>query len=341
MSDDGQSRYVAVGEYHPQAMVRVKQTKIERPRYPVVDAHNHFSSAYDVQELLATMDESDVRVFVDLSGMNGERLLRRLDLLKGQYPERFAVFCVPDFSRVNEPDFGEREARDLERAAKAGAQGVKIFKSLGLNLRDAQGKLLHIDDHRFDPIWQAAGELGLPVLIHVADPFAFFVPLDAKNERYRELHRHPDWHFYGSDYPPLQQLLDERDTILARFPLTTFIGAHIGSQAEDLDRASQVLDAYPNFYVDFSAREAEIGRQPRRAREFFLRYQDRIVFGVDCTPVTECYRNYFRFLETDDECFEYYGFPGQGLWLISGIYLPDQVLHKVYNLNATKLIPGL
>lgn len=336
-----QGAIVTVDAFRPKFMVRVKSTEVPQARYPAIDTHNHFSDRYRVEQVLDQMDQCNVAVFVDLSGMNGDRLKKRLELLKGSHPDRFAVFYVPDFSRVNEPDFGEREARALEGAVRAGAQGLKIFKELGLTYRDTQGKLLHVNDARFNPIWQAAGELGIPVLIHVADPFAFFEPLDAQNERYAELTHHPSWHFHGGDCPPLRQLLEERDAVVAAFPKTNFINAHIGSESEDLDRASEMLDRYANYYVDFSAREAELGRQPRRARKFFLDYQDRIVFGIDASPRAEVYRNYFRFLETDDECFEYSGFPGQGLWPISGICLPDEVLHKVYTLNAARLIPGI
>lgn len=332
---------VTVSEFRPKAMVRVKSTDVPRALYPAIDAHNHFRDSCDVKQILDIMDQCNVAVLADLSGMNGDRLKRRLDLLKGTHPDRFVVFYVPDFDRVNEADFGEREARALEEALRAGAQGLKIFKSLGLTLRDAQGKLLHVNDSRFNPIWQAAGELGVPVLIHVADPFAFFEPLDHHNERYRQLRNNPGWHFYGGDYPPLKQLLEERDAVVAAFPKTTFIGAHIGSECEDLDRASEMLDRYPNYNVDFSAREAELGFQPRRARQFFLDYQDRIVFGTDYRPSVAMYRNFFRFLETDDECFEYFGFPGHGPWHISGVHLPDEVLKKVYASNAARLIPGI
>lgn len=332
---------MTINNFLPKAMVRLPRTDIPRARHPVIDAHNHFHGSWNVDRLLQAMDECNVRIFVDLSGMHGERLKRRLDLLKGPHPERFAVFYVPNFSRVNESDFGEREAQALRHAVQAGAQGLKIFKSLGLELRDAKGQLLQVNDPRFFPIWQTAGELGIPVLIHVADPFAFFEPLDARNERFRELNRHPDWHFYGADFPPLQQLLDARDALVEAFPNTNFIGAHIGSESEDLTRAGQALERYPNYYVDFSARQAELGRQPRQARKFFMRYQDRIVFGLDGPPTTDAYRNYFRFLETDDECFEYFGYPGQGFWHISGIHLPDEVLYKVYWANAAKLIPGI
>jgi predicted TIM-barrel fold metal-dependent hydrolase len=332
---------ITVNEYRPKAMVRLKQTEVLIARYPVVDAHNHYHESIDLHQLIDTMDSCDVRVFVDLSGSYGDRFKKRFDLLKGNHPNRFAVFYTPDFQRINEPGFAEREARELEQAVRMGAQGLKIFKSLGLNIRGKDGKLLHVNDPGLFPIWETAGKLGVPILIHVADPFAFFAPLNTANERVLELSRHPSWHFYGADYPSLEQILEERDALLEQFPNTNWIGAHIGSESEDLDRTAQLLDRYPNYYVDFSAREAEIGRQPRRAQEFFIRFQDRIVFGTDCEPTAPLYQSYFRTLETADECYEYYGWPGQGLWNIYGLELPDAVLEKVYNRNAQKLIPGL
>ena len=332
---------ITVDQYRPRAMVRLKETTVLRARYPAIDAHNHFRDDMDVAETVGNMDECNVRTYIDLSGWNGDRLKRRLDRLKGRYPDRFAVFFVPDFSTIGEPGFGERVAKELEAAVRAGAQGLKIYKVLGLSVRDSDGTLLHVDDTRLDPMWQAAGELGVPVMIHVADPWAFFEPIDEHNERYAQLLRHPDWHFYGKDYPPLRQLLDERDHLLEKFPRTTFIGAHIGSEPEDLDHASELLDRYPNYVVDFSARVAEIGRQPRRAREFFLRHSDRILFGTDGHAHLEMYRSYFHFLESEDECFEYYGWPMHGLWCISGIHLPDDVLWKVYVANPARVIPGI
>jgi predicted TIM-barrel fold metal-dependent hydrolase len=332
---------ITVDQYHPKSMVRLKETEVLRARYPAIDAHNHFSDQMDVEKVIANMDACNIRTYIDLSGWNGDRLKRRLELVKGRYPERFAVFYVPDFKRVSEPEFGERSARELEEAVRNGAQGLKIYKELGLWVRDAAGKLLHVDDRRLSPLWQSAGELDVPVMIHVADPHAFFQPLDAHNERYAQLIRHPDWHFYGQDYPPLVQLLEERDRIVAEHPQTRFIGAHVGSDAENLDRASQALDRYPNYFVDFSARVGELGRQPRRARAFFLQYQDRILFGTDGHDHPVMYRSYFRFLETDDECFEYYMYPQHGFWQISALDLPDEVLWKLYVANPARVIPGI
>ncbi len=338
---ESQPPSLPLDKFRPRPMVKVRQTEVPRARYPAIDAHNHFMEGMDVEQTVAIMDACNVRAYIDLSGWNGERLKRRLELLKGRYPERFAVFYVPDFKRINEPGFGQMAARELEEAVRNGVQGLKIYKELGLTVRDADGKLVHVDDPRLDSLWQAAGELNVPVMIHVADPWAFFAPLDETNERYVELMRYPDWHFYDKDYPPLRQLLEERDRVVEKHPNTRFIGAHVGSEAEDLDRAGEALDRYPNYYVDFSALMAEIGRQPRRAREFFLRYQDRILFGTDAGASVTMYRTYFRFLETDDEYFEYYNYPVNGLWHVSGLYLPDEVLWKIYVANPARVLPGL
>jgi len=334
------SERVSVDQFHPKCMARVPHTEVARARFPAVDAHNHLPPQPDLHRLIDVIDECNVAVFVDLSGGSGDHLRRKVDLLKGSYPDRFAVFYVPQFERASEPGFGEREANAIAQAARDGAQGVKVFKSLGLTIRNADGSLLRVDDERLDPVWQAAGEAGLPVLIHVADPWAFFQPLDEANERYAELIRHPDWHFHGGDFPSLWELLEARDRVVEKHPRTTFIGAHVGSEVEDLDRASRLLDRCPNYYVDMSARVPELGRQPRRARRFFLDHQDRILFGTDGWPDSSLYRSYFRFLETDDECFEYLGFPINGCWLISALALPDEVLQKVYSANA-RIIPGI
>lgn len=340
-AERSEPRALTIDKFRPRCMSIVPETRVVKARYPAIDAHNHFSDDMDVHRVVANMDSCNVRTYIDLSGGSGDRLKRRLELLKDNHPDRFAVFYVPDFKRVNEPDFAENVARELEEAVRAGAQGLKIYKELGLSVRAANGKLLAVDDERLDPMWQAAGELGVPVMIHVADPFAFFEPLDETNERYVQLMLHPDWHFYGKDYPPLRQLLAQRDRLLERHPKTIFIGAHIGSESEDLARAGEVLDRYPNYYVDISARQAELGRKPRNTRQFFLKYQDRILFGTDAHDHPEMYRSYFRFLETDDECFEYYMYPRHGFFHIYGIDLPDEVMWKIYVANAAKVIPGL
>jgi predicted TIM-barrel fold metal-dependent hydrolase len=244
---------------------------------------------------------------------------------------------------VNRPDFGEWMAAKLEDAHRRGARGLKIHKSHGLYYRDREGKLITVDDPRYDPIWAKCGELGIPVLIHTSDPAAFFVPLDPTNERYEELARHPNWHFYGKDYPPQADLLEARNRVVARHPKTNFIAAHMLNHAEDLQYVAQCLEKYPNLYLETAERIAELGRQPFTSRRFFLKYADRILFGTDAAPTVPVYAPYFRFLETDDEYFRYMPteVPTTGRWYIYGIHLPDDVLRKVYYENALRLIPDL
>ena len=227
------------------------------------------------------------------------------------------------------------------RAKRAGARGLKVLKVLGLFLRERvdAGPLVAVDDPRFDPMWEACGALGLPVAIHVSDPFAFFLPVDARNERYEELNRHPDWSFHGKDYPSNAAILAARDRVLARHPKTTFIGLHVAHSSEDLAGAAAALDRFPNLHVEIGARIGELGRQPRASRRFFERYQDRILFGTD-GPQDALYPIYFRFLETEDEYFEYSPgpIPSQGRWGIYGLGLSDQILKKVYSENAERLL---
>ena len=209
---------------------------------------------------------------------------------------------------------------------------------LGLYQKDKSGKYVPVDDPRFDPLWAKCGELGIPVMIHISDPKAFFTPVDRFNERYDEIGEHPDWAFNGPEFYTKEELLEQRNRVFARHPKTIFIGAHMGTLPEDLSRVGMWLDMYPNFYVDIDARISELGRQPYTARKFMLRYQDRVMFGIDSPPDAELYRIYYRFLETDDEYFDYSGGRfNQGRWKIYGLNLPDEVLEKIYNKNALKI----
>ncbi len=232
-----------------------------------------------------------------------------------------------------------------------GAKGLKVWKTLGLHARDADGRLVPIDDPRLDALWSAAGDLGVPVTIHVADPIAFFEPLDESNERWEELQVHPDWHVWPTrppgqpeapGYPPFDELIDGLETVVGRHPATTFIGAHVGCAAEDLGRVERMLEAHPNWHVDIAARIAELGRQPRRTRALIERWPDRILFGVDSGPDPALYAINYRFLETLDESFAYDaeddGLPSQGRWAIQGLGLPDDLLRQVYRDNARRLI---
>jgi predicted TIM-barrel fold metal-dependent hydrolase len=339
-----------LNDYKPVARLQTKHTLIARPHFPVIDAHNHlggdFGGNWDkrpVAELLDVLDEANVRAYVDLDGGWGEDILERhLDWFKAAAPERFLMFGGVDWSQWPEQGsrFGEWAAARLRAQASRGAQGLKIWKMLGLKVLDPQGQLAPVDDPRLDPIWQTAGELGLPVLIHIADPVAFFDPLDEGNERWEELKGHPDWHFPSPPGPSFRSLVDGLANVVQRHPQTTFIGAHVGCYAENLAWVGALLERCPNFYVDISARMAELGRQPYTARKFFLQHADQILFGIDAGPSLNYYRINYRFLETDDEYFAYdpTGVPTQGRWAVYGLDLPADVLEKVYYANALRAL---
>jgi predicted TIM-barrel fold metal-dependent hydrolase len=243
-----------------------------------------------------------------------------------------------DWSGIERADFIQLSMDRLERLVEHGACGIKFWKDLGLTVRDASGALLRIDDQRLAPLFDKAAELKIPVMFHTADPDAFFTPIDRLNERYEELAAHPDWSFYGSPIPKAS-LLEQRDRVFARHPKTTFVAAHLAESSENLSYVAKLLDSHPNLNVDISARTPELGRQPYTARKFMLKYADRILFGTDLIPEVEMYRLYYRFLETDDEYFEYPSHASrQGRWNIYGIFLPDDVLRKVYRENALKLL---
>jgi predicted TIM-barrel fold metal-dependent hydrolase len=344
-------------DFEPRSMLVVPETPVARARFPVVDVHTHptfraksvagvpHGEAIRINatpaELLAIMERRNLRAIVDLTGGVGAGLAESVRVLQQPHPDRIVVFTEPSYDRITQTGYAQWQADELARAKTAGARGVKVLKVLGLFLREqvTTGPLVKIDDARFDPMWEACGALGLPVAIHISDPTAFFLPVDRFNERYEELHQHPDWSFTGRDFPSDAELLAARDRVLARHPKTTFIGLHVGHSSENLAGASQALDRFPNFYVEIAARIGELGRQPRASRRFFDKYQDRILFGTDGVS-DDLYPFYFRFLETEDEYFAYGPgpVPDQGRWRIHGIGLPDPVLKKVYSENAVRLL---
>jgi len=344
-------------------MLRVKETRVERPRFPVIDFHTHLSWSPGlgkeggpqfpgkVEELLPVMDRKGIRMMVNFTGGRGEVLEQVIAYLVKAHPDRFLVFTEPWWNRLADPNYPKLQAEELERAHQAGARGLKILKTLGLYLREkvTSGPLIKVDDPRFDPMWEAAGALKMPVAIHTADPEAFFLPIDRFNERWEELHAHPGWSFYGKDFPSSAELHEARNRVLARHRKTQFVCLHMGV-AEDLGRVSEWMDRYPNMWVEFGARIGELGRQPRTARKFFEKYQDRILFGTDAVPhgeqypqqifCDELYEIYYRFLETEDEYFDYAParIPPQGRWKIYGLGLPEKILKKVYHDNAARLL---
>jgi len=297
------------------------------------------------------MDAVHVRVMVNLTGGYGTGLRDSIRIHAAVHPDRFVVFTEPWWNRIAEPNYSRFQAEQIEVAHAVGARGLKVLKILGLYAREElkTGALIKVDDKRFDPMWETAGALKMPVLMHVSDPRAFFLPVDRFNERWEELHGHPDWSFYGGDYPGNQELQEARRRVMAKHPNTTFVCAH-GADSEDLAYVSECLDSHPNMYVDISARVNELGRQPRASKRFFEKYQDRIVFGTDAIPYAkdypqqvfgaDLYEIYYRFLETEDEYFDYApaSVPPQGRWCVHGLGLPEEVLLKVYWDNATRLL---
>ncbi|GAC1384139.1 MAG: hypothetical protein NVSMB42_01700 [Herpetosiphon sp.] len=341
---------MSLAHYQPRPMLVTRQTHVEHPRFPVIDAHNHLGSDYGggwdrrpLAALLEVLDNAHVTHFVDLDGGWGEAILEaHLNHFKEGAPERFRIFGGVDWNAWQEHGnrFPEWAAARLRAQAARGAEGLKIWKPFGLHVRDQRGNLVAVDDARLDPIWETAAELEWPVMIHVADPVAFFEPVDRHNERWEQLQVSKEARYPHPPFPPFLHIVNALANLVARQPRTTFIGAHVGCYAENLAWVAELLDRCPNFYVDISARIAELGRQPYSARRFALRYADRILFGTDVPADIENYRLYYRFLETDDEYFAYgrKAIPWQGRWQIYGLDLPDDVLRKIYSGNAAHVL---
>lgn len=339
-------------KYNPKPKLVVKQTEIFKPKFPVVDAHNHladpFGGGWDkkpIAALIDLLDEAGITHFVDLDGGWGDDILiAHLKKFKNHAPQRFSMFAGIDWDKWVEKgeQFPEWAARQLEYKKSLGASGVKVWKGFGLHVRDHHDELVDVDDERLSVIWETAADLRLPILIHVADPVAFFDPVDEQNERWEELQLHPDWVFTSPPFPSFLHIVEGLARLVERHRRTTFIGAHVGCYAENLKWVAGLLQRCPNFYVDIGARIAELGRQPYSARRFFIENADRILFGIDVGPDLATYRTYYRFLQTDDEYFSYSSAsqdaPDSGRWMIYGLNLPDDILEKVYKLNARRIL---
>lgn len=327
-------------DWKPVSQMVTRKSSVIHPKYPVIDIHNHLGDLENMEQYLQEMDKAGVSIAVSLDGHSKNDFYKQ-HLKKSQSlsKERLLVFFAPDWQRIDDPNFGINEARRLEEAAKSGVRGVKVFKSLGLTVKDKTGKIVPVDDPRLDPLWAKCAELKIPVMVHVSDPKAFFTPIDEHNERYDELAAHPEWSFYGKDFPSKEEILAQRNRVIAKHPGAIFIGAHMGNLPENLGTLSMWLERYPNFYVDIDARISELGRQPYTTRKFMISYQDRILFGTDTSPDARAYSIYYRFLETDDEYIDpAEGHHLQGRWMIYGLYLPDEVLEKIYFKNALRIL---
>lgn len=330
--------------YDPPSTLVVPQHKLMRAKFPFIDIHNHYfdMNTADLSQRVKYMDELNMGVMVNLSGRGfrsaGDHLEKSFENIRTHFPTRFVLFTNIDFTDIDNPEWQARMTKQLEDDVRRGAKGLKIYKSLGLHNKDKSGKRIAIDDPRIDPIWDKCGELGIPVLIHSADPKPFWDPIDSLNERWLELKLHPSRR-YDSSFPSFEQVIAEQHNVFKKHPKTKFINAHLGWYANDLQKLSGLLDQFPNMYTEIGAVIAELGRQPRAAKAFLTKYQDRVLFGKD-SWVPDEYSTYFRVLETEDEYFPYHK-RYHAFWRMYGLGLPDEVLKKIYYKNAMKLIPGI
>lgn len=338
-------------DFRPVCAAVLKKTQVEKPAFPVIDFHTHmgkmllgddYAEKYDTAEYVRELTKSGVALAVDMDGYGGEDL-RALRQKTAGFEKRFIHFMQLDYSGYDTPGFAEDIRRQIKAAHRRGCKGIKMWKDLALYKKDKNGDPLRMDDPRFDAVYDAAAELGIPILMHIADPKAFFMPADETNERWEELHEMPEWDFSDhSKYMSFEELMEMQENVIRNHPKTVFIVAHVGSCAEDLGWVEEQLKKYPNMNVDIAARVAELGRAPYSARRFFRNCQDQIVFGTDSTPLSMGYHKiYYRFLETEDEYFPYHPddeLPGQGRWEIYGIGLNTEILRKVYYKNACRIL---
>ena len=333
---------MSIEEYNPRSTLVVPEHVIKRAKYPFIDVHNHQNGAMPAErldQLVRDMDSLNMRVMVNLSGGSGERLKQGVANMKGRYKDRFVLFATPDFSGIDDAGYGQRAAAQLEQDVHNGAQGLKIFKNFGMNLKDGAGQRIHVDDPRFDPLWAMCAKLKIPVLIHTAEPRPFFDPIDKYNERWLELKQIPNRARPPDRYPSWETLMAEQQNLFAKHPKTTFINAHLGWLGGNLGELGRLMDKFPNMHTDVAAVLAELGRQPRFARQWLIRYQDRVLMGKDTWAPDE-YPCYFRVFETADEYFDYYR-KRHAFWKMYGLELPDDILKKLYYKNALRVIPGI
>jgi len=336
-----QAQELSFEEYNPESTLVVPENPVTLAKFPVVDVHSHHYNMpeQDLSVVVQAMDTLNLAVLVNLSGGSGEKIKGAMANIQKNYPNRFLLFANVDFSGVGDPGWGARAASQLKEDQANGAVGLKIFKSLGLRYNDSEGNRIAVDDPRLDPVWEMCATLGIPVLIHSADPKSFWDPMDSRNERWLELKTRPRRKRGDTDPAPWEQIIAEQHNLFRKHPKTTFINAHMGWYANNLDRLSELMEEFPNMYVGIGAIIAELGRHPRRAKAFFTTYQDRILFGKDSWQPSE-FPTYFRVLETADEYFPYHK-KYHAFWAMYGLDLPDGILKKVYYQNALKILPGL
>jgi uncharacterized protein len=331
-------------DYDPPTTLVVEEHHLTRSKFPFIDIHNHQGNmnTADLTGLISQMDKLNMGVMVNLSGRgfrsSGDHLEKSIENINKQFPKRFVLFTNIDLGAIDDPEWTARTIKQVEDDVKRGAMGLKIYKSLGLFNRDSKGRRIHIDDPRLDAVWDKCGELGIPVLIHAADPKQFWQPIDKNNERWLELKLHPGRR-HDTDSIKWETVIAEQHNIFRKHPKTKFINAHLGWYGSDLKKLGTLMEQFPNMYTEIGAVIAELGRQPRAAKAFLTKYQDRVLFGKD-SWVPEEYETYFRVLETEDEYFPYHK-RYHAFWRMYGIGLPDDILKKIYYKNALALMPKL
>ena len=334
-----------IEEYSPVSTLKVKKTPLTKSKYPFIDVHGHpFPTVIsDLSELVAEMDSLNMAFMINLSGFRGLYLKKSLENVKRNAPTRLGLFLNIDFERIDEKDFESNTLKIINEAYNQGVMGLKIYKSLGLTDKDSKGDRIKINDPRLKPIWELCGILKIPILIHSGEPEAFWFDKNKYNERWLELRQKPGRYMGNSSkYPTFKEVISEQHDMFGNNPETIFINAHLGWMGNDLDALSEHLDKYPNVMTELGAVLAELGRQPKRAREFLINYKERVLFGKDYNPSQEFseYYTYFRVLETDDEYFDYYR-KRHAHWKMYGLSLPDSVLKSIYYKNALKLFPKI
>ena len=328
-------------DYNPTSTLVVPGAILNKAKFPFIDVHGHQyrMPEQDLVPVIAAMDTLNMGIMVNLSGRSGDDLKKSVQNIKDHYPNRFVVFANVDFDGVGTKDWAKNTVDQLRKDIENGARGLKVYKSLGLRNNDSDGNRIAVNDPRLDPIWALCGEIKVPVLIHTADPKSFWDAYDGDNERWLELKTHPRRKREANDPAPWETLIAEQHAMFKKHPNTTFINAHMGWFANDLGKLGELLDKMPNMNVGIGAIIAELGRQPRFAKAFFIKYQDRILFGKDSWKPEE-FPTYFRVLESDDEYFPYHK-KYHAFWPMYGLDLPDAVLKKVYYKNALRIVPGL
>ena len=330
-----------IEEYSPKSTLIVEENLVKRAKYPFVDVHNHQFDmpVKNLDKLVAEMDQLNMSFMINLSGFRGLYLRKSLENIRKNAPLRFGLFLNIDFEDIDDVNFKQTQVALIDSAAAEGVMGLKVYKSLGLTSRDSEGNRIAVNDPRLDPIWKACGDNHLPVLIHSSEPASFWHPKDKYNERWLELRQKPNRYRDPETNPSFEEVLAEQHDIFRKHPNTIYINAHLGWMGNDLDRLGKHLDTYPNVMTEIGAVLAELGRQPKRARQFFIDYQDRILFGKDSYNLSEYY-TYFRVLETEDEYFDYYR-KRHAHWKMYGLALPDSILQKLYYKNALTLFPTI